>query len=123
MMIRGFVSNKVSKSLNFCRRGNHLSPLVCTCMAIKYGSKLVQLIRMRVPFYVILNTSDYNSYLKNNHEYLKCQREKGFGNQYQLFNWSDLYNEIVCKMHMFIACSIFIINASLWETLQATLLF
>ena len=26
-------------------------------------------------------------------------------------------------MHMFSACSIFIINASLWKTLQATLLF
>ena len=27
------------------------------------------------------------------------------------------------KMHMFGACSIFIINAGLWKTLQATLMF
>ena len=40
--------------------------MVRTCMAIKYGSKLVHVIRMRVPIYIILNSSDWNSYLKNN---------------------------------------------------------
>ena len=43
------------------------------------------------------HTSDKNSYLKNKHEYFQeIHREKGFPNQYQLFNWLDLYNVIVC---------------------------
>ena len=53
MMIRGFDSNKVSKSLNFAEEKTDLSPSVRTCMAILYGSKLVHFIRMRVPIYVI----------------------------------------------------------------------
>ena len=69
MMICGFDSNKVSKSLKFCQRENQFIPFSSQCMAIKYGSKLVHFIRMRVPIYMILNTSDYNSYLKYNHEY------------------------------------------------------
>ena len=39
------------------------------------------------------------------------QREKGFPNQYQLFNWSDLYNVIVfkteerkCMFHLYYQC-------------------
>ena len=62
-------SNKVSKSLKFFRREKQFTPSVRTCMVIKYGSKLVYFIRMRVPIYVILKTSDQNSYLKNKHEY------------------------------------------------------
>ena len=53
MMICGFDLNKVSKSLIFSEEKTNLSPSVCTCRAIKYGSKLVHFIRMRVPIYVI----------------------------------------------------------------------
>ena len=29
--------------------------------------------------------------------FIRVNEKKGFPNQYQLFNWSDLYNVIVCK--------------------------
>ena len=89
---------RLAKVSNFAEEKTNLSPSVCTCMAIEYGSKLVHFLRSRVPIYVIFNTSHWNSYLKDSHEYFyESQREKGFPNKYQLFNRSDLYNVIVCK--------------------------
>ena len=78
---------RLAKVTNFPEEKTNLSPSVRTCMAIKYGSKLVHFIRMRVPIYVSLNTMIRIHIWKNNHKYLKeSQREKGFANQYQLFN-------------------------------------
>ena len=44
---------RLAKVSNFAKEKTDLSPSVRTCMAIQYGSKLVHLIRMRVPIYVI----------------------------------------------------------------------
>ena len=118
MMICGFDSNKVSKSFKFCRRENQLSPSVGTCMAIKYGSKLVHFIRMRVPIYMILNIT-MNIFKRVNEK--KALR---INISYLIGRTSTMLLYVKGqKMHMLSVCSIFIINASLWKTLQATLLF
>ena len=62
---------RLAKVSIFSEEKTNLSPSVRTCRAIKYGSKLVHFIRVRVPIYVIFNTSLWNSYLKNNQEYLR----------------------------------------------------
>ena len=48
---------RLAKVSNFAEEKTSLSPSVRMCMAIKYV-RLVHFIRMRVPIYVILNTSD-----------------------------------------------------------------
>ena len=81
---------RLAKVSIFSEEKNNLSPSVCTCSAIKYGSKL------STTFY-----KDESIYYKS----LEFIFVKGK------------------KMHMYSACSIFIINARLWKTLQVTLLF
>ena len=49
---------RLAKVSNFAEEKTNLCPSVRTCMAITYGSKLVHFIRMRVPIYMIFNTSD-----------------------------------------------------------------
>ena len=42
----------------FSEQKTNLSPSVRTCRAIKYGSKLVHFIRMRVPIYMIFSSPE-----------------------------------------------------------------
>ena len=58
MIICSFDQTRLAKVSIFSEYKTNLSPSVCTCMTIKYGSKLVLFIRMRVPIYLIFSSPE-----------------------------------------------------------------
>ena len=110
-MICSFDQTRLAKVSFFSEYTTNLSPSVCTCMTIKYGSKLVHFIRMRVPIYLIFNISHLKSYLKNNHEYFKEseQEKKAFqiNISYLICRTSTIYLYVKeKKIHMCSECFI-----------------
>ena len=67
MMICGFDSNWVSKSLKFCRRENRFIPFGSHVHGHSIWSKVAHFIRMRVPIYVISKSDAVKFVSQNKH--------------------------------------------------------